>query len=391
MAFQDEVAEKFGNITGDEWLAISQGLGQGRNWQEGLSAATGGLRQARAAKAAGTRQTALDKAKEAQQAQTSKLTDLQIEQTQQKIDAGQLTKVGNALYDPINKTWHYPDPAELAKLKRASGTTKTTEHVPRPPVYDETGGMWFQSYNKDTGARTWEGPGGAIRTTPPPGATRPSDSIYGEMGKIDKAFLAKLDAEGDKATDELLTAERSLQLLADPDVWTGFGAEVISDFKSAMITAGFASEETVNAIAKIDEFRKLSFEFVMKQVAGTKGAVSDREMELFAKASPGLAKTERGNRRILEGIKILSERKRAQKRFMNEQMLGKGMPAWKAEEKWEEYLKENPIFEKGWFEVLDDGTPIETEPVEVETPTMPGQRVPGAMTTEDYLNKYAPQ
>ena len=349
-----------------DWGAMGRGLLSSPTWASGVAAGSEGVEAGRAGRA-----------KAAMEAQMMGMKQTAAEQAtalhEKKMAAGQYTKLGPySVMDTTTQEIISLPPEQMARLaamKTSGKLPKGPEYTSEEPVYDEAGNMWFRSFNKQTRENTWEGPGGEIRNSPPPGAKRPQDSIYGEIDKIDAANLKTLKTEYAQATDELQSAERSLALLADPDVWTGFGSETILGFKNALVSMGMADQGTIDTVGKMDEFRKLSFEFVMKQVAGTKGAVSDREMDLFAKASPGLAKSEQGNQRILEGIKLISERKQEQHRFMNRNVQGKGMPYWKAEEKWEDYIKANPLFTKDWFELTPSGTPEPTGQ-ELRTPEM---------------------
>jgi hypothetical protein len=290
---------------------------------------------------------------------------------EKKMAAGQYTKVGPySVMDTTSKEIISLPPEQmerLADLKAKGKAAPTVERVARDTILDGAGDMWFPDYNKTTGKWTFLGPGGQIRTTPPEGAQRPTDSIYSDLSGINAKRLEGLYEDYDLSRDELQAANRALDLLDDPEVWTGIFADTATTLKGALVSAGVASQKTMDQVGKMEELRNLTFKFVMKNVANTKGAVSDREMALFAKASPNLQNSVQGNQRILEGVRMIAERKMEQKHFMNEQVLGKKVPYHEAEKAWDEYAKANPIFTEGWFVLPSEGDTSDTA-----APRMPG-------------------
>lgn len=82
--------------------------------------------------------------------------------------------------------------------------------------------------------------------------------------------------------------------------------------------------------------------FVMEQVEASKGAISDKEMEIFRQASPGLGQTPAGNKILLDIAEKVADR----------QLLRlQEMELWRSERgsldgfesAWSQWIKENPI------------------------------------------------
>jgi hypothetical protein len=88
---------------------------------------------------------------------------------------------------------------------------------------------------------------------------------------------------------------RGIQLL-DEGVRTGFGASAVQ--KGLQIAAAFRID--VGDLAESEELFTILGDQVMARIAQTKGAVSNKEMELFEQYSAGPGKSPEGNKKILE-------------------------------------------------------------------------------------------
>jgi hypothetical protein len=77
-------------------------------------------------------------------------------------------------------------------------------------------------------------------------------------------------------------------------IYTGFGAGAVKELKR------FGEVFGVNTSAgDMEAFQSGALKVAMDFIHDTKGAISDMEMEMFLNASPGLQKTERGNKLII--------------------------------------------------------------------------------------------
>jgi hypothetical protein len=74
---------------------------------------------------------------------------------------------------------------------------------------------------------------------------------------------------------------------------TGFGAE----FKNFAAKAGAAlgMNVDVEAINNFEQFKVQQMNFVMDRISGTKGSISEKEMDAFKAAGPNVGNTKRGN------------------------------------------------------------------------------------------------
>ena len=100
-----------------------------------------------------------------------------------------------------------------------------------------------------------------------------------------------------KARDSKGTINRLKGLL--PKINTGAFEEVKLSGKRVLQALGVSDEAMDDSIANQEAFQSQAFGRVMDYVQETKGAVSNREMDLFARAEVGLTKSKKGNALIL--------------------------------------------------------------------------------------------
>lgn len=82
---------------------------------------------------------------------------------------------------------------------------------------------------------------------------------------------------------------------------TGGFNKYINAFKNYAASAGVEfSEEEMERLGQANKFEQLSGEFLFKAIGQTKGAISNREMQIFQQISPGMVNTPRGNQLMLE-------------------------------------------------------------------------------------------
>ena len=124
------------------------------------------------------------------------------------------------------------------------------------------------------------------------------------------------------------TIDQSLGFL-DSGLYTGTGAETVNKFKQFGMAFGMVDP---GATATAEQFKVNSMKAIMAWVQKTKGAISEAEMELFANASEGLARSKAGNKLILMTAKSLAD---YQKNLHRERL------------KWERETK-NPT-RRGWL------------------------------------------
>ena len=128
-----------------------------------------------------------------------------------------------------------------------------------------------------------------------------SDFDEGTVSRYEEARAAF--GEADSKLAGIAEMERLVPL-----VDSGFGAETRLQAKKAMRTLGFEVDDA--EIASAEALRAKSMDFVMQQVSKTKGAVSNKEMDLFAAAAPSLMNTPAGNKLMLSTARRSAERER---------------------------------------------------------------------------------
>lgn len=134
----------------------------------------------------------------------------------------------------------------------------------------------------------------------------------------------RVDRDLSNINNAFSTAQDQLSVLPDVQAMrqlnatgaTGPGVEVVDAAKRFAVGLGevFGEDINIEGLSDVDAIRSKGMDFVMKRIAGTKGAISEKEMKAFAEASPGLSKTTAGNEAILNFYEAaaLSSQQRAQ-------------------------------------------------------------------------------
>jgi GNAT superfamily N-acetyltransferase len=176
-------------------------------------------------------------------------------------------------------------------------------------------------------------------------ATRPvrtpeEELKVNEMTMRNKAAFDSNESiiEAGGAARDNLRKIKQIASLFDQGLKTGFGAEFLLKTKQLGQRLGIEGLDTANA----EQAQVLFGDFVMSRVQETKGAISNKEMELFAQFSPNLLKTTEGNRQIIAFIKEAEERA---------QDLSKKVRSWRdsgdsetvIRAKIEDYQDDNPL------------------------------------------------
>ena len=109
------------------------------------------------------------------------------------------------------------------------------------------------------------------------------------------------DAIGEKKGSgrKLASLQQSIAML-DAGMYTGTGAGAIQAVRKLAIATGIADVDTEIKAANVEQFRANVMDAILDRIALTKGAISEKEMTAFAKASIGLDRTVAGNRLLLE-------------------------------------------------------------------------------------------
>tara|TARA_R110000744_G_scaffold380467_1_gene501340 strand:+ start:1 stop:1026 length:1026 start_codon:yes stop_codon:yes gene_type:complete len=119
------------------------------------------------------------------------------------------------------------------------------------------------------------------------------------------------------ATSQLTEADRTLENtkqmldLVNSGVNTGSLAEAKLGLKKLLLASGITDMDAdLDAIADAETMSSKGMDFILQRIAKTKGAISEKEMKAFEKASPGLKNTPEGNRRILALVNKIADRQK---------------------------------------------------------------------------------
>ena len=139
--------------------------------------------------------------------------------------------------------------------------------------------------------------GGRVRITSQTGSPKPSPVIESPESKLQTQRLLELDKSLGSLREAGTTASldveplREITRLLDTNVKTGFGRETLMQAKK-ILGQDVSNEEQFQARVGAE---------AMKNIALTKGAISDREMDYFKTVlSPNMGKTTEGNKKIIE-------------------------------------------------------------------------------------------
>ena len=107
-----------------------------------------------------------------------------------------------------------------------------------------------------------------------------------------------------EADSILVNVQQMLELVGKVD--SGKFAETKMEIAGAMKSLGFDIDE--RSLATAQAMRSKGMDFILQRIAKTKGAISEKEMDAFKKASASLENTPEGNRMILDLAAKVAER-----------------------------------------------------------------------------------
>lgn len=135
----------------------------------------------------------------------------------------------------------------------------------------------------------------------------------GEYEKVTGKQMAELNAEIPKsatsARNKLATLDRLNQLLTDPNITTGAGANALLEAKRIAKQIGF----DVGDVGPGEAVRAIGNQFALELRnpsggAGMPGALSDKDREFLQASVPGLQQNPEGNKLIVDYMKRIAQR-----------------------------------------------------------------------------------
>lgn len=224
---------------------------------------------------------------------------------------------------PVNMTGllaeAYPERVAEAQIPGLVGPQKPIEVSPGATLYDPRSRSAMYTapgQNKPT----------SLQQNLQAAGLKPGDPRYEEaiLASLNKPGVS-VNLGGDEKTSKQVLARyedaysrsvsrqdrlRGLESMASlaGNVQSGFGADTKLEATKALSALGF--DVDMSKVASAEQFRTLAMDRVMEHIAKSKGAISEKEMAAFERASPSLANTPEGNRLILKAA-IAAERRAA--------------------------------------------------------------------------------
>ena len=185
-------------------------------------------------------------------------------------------------------------------------------------------------------------------------------------------FVNKTRENSLDSAKSIRPATRALTLLEKGDLDTGGIAELKTNTIAMLDSLGIPiDKETMDKVANTQNFRAEVGKFLFENISNTKGSISEKEMDIFAKISPGLQMTPEANKVLLKYVIKKAERDKDRVKFIQD-MRRKGVGIVEQRNRLEDYMIENDL-----SEVL---SPIAGQPVEQSaqnTFNLNGQSVQG--------------
>ena len=115
------------------------------------------------------------------------------------------------------------------------------------------------------------------------------------------SYLTEANAAQKGSSKQLASLNQSIAML-DAGMYTGTGAGAIQAVRKLALVTGLVTADSATGIdaANVEQYRANVMDAILSRIALTKGAISQKEMTAFAKASIGLDKTVAGNKLMLE-------------------------------------------------------------------------------------------
>lgn len=171
-----------------------------------------------------------------------------------------------------------------------------------------------------------------------------------QQNPLSKAMLEADQKKLDRATEASDNASTMLSTIQNfknalQNFETGPGAEY--RLKGGQIDQSLLGGKMSNqtSVAAGETLKNFGTNFVLGFVQQTKGAISDREMNLFSSASPGLQNTRQGNLKIANAMEAGAQRTVEKSSFLRSYIEQNGSLSG-ADTAWKKYTNENPIVDK---------------------------------------------
>lgn len=184
---------------------------------------------------------------------------------------------------------------------------------------------------------------GLIKESLPPRPTTQINIGDKQLNKADIKKIERADINAEQTADALSRIQNFKRAVRDYG-----GTGILEPYK---ILAGQVGQSVgvdvvdPKALAAGEQIKSFGAEFLNQFIQGTKGAVSEKEVDIYRGASPGIDKTTKGNMRIANAMEAALQRKAQKSEFLRSYYDEKGSLTG-AENAWNKFVRENPIIDK---------------------------------------------
>ncbi len=165
-----------------------------------------------------------------------------------------------------------------------------------------------------------------------------NDPIISNKARGNQEQINRITTENSDLDAELARISISQSLLENSDLKLGLGAGTLTELQRILDFVSPGNDLKLQDVPAAEAFRALVISFTTDIIGKTKGSISDKEMELFLKASPALERSKAGNARILAALQFMAER-RLERNFFIQQRLTANWNQSDAEVAWRVHLK----------------------------------------------------
>jgi hypothetical protein len=171
------------------------------------------------------------------------------------------------------------------------------------------------------------------------------------MADVNKDVVADYKADAREARKQMLRVktmevaarrltDKDFGLLNKPTEWSRALGQTINAMTGVdLVDVDTTAQGVVDLVGSLRTTEALGF------TAETKGSISDREMDLFINAVPGLTRSRSGYMLVVEGFKRIAQRKIDANAVANKLiMANKGVPPQDLEDQVAAHFKDKPIF-----------------------------------------------
>ncbi len=158
-------------------------------------------------------------------------------------------------------------------------------------------------------------------------------------------FVNKTRVNSLDSAKSIRPATRALTLLEKGDLDTGGITELKTNTIAMLDSLGIPiDKETMDKVANTQNFRAEVGKFLFENISNTKGSISEKEMDIFAKISPGLQMTPEANKVLLKYVIKKAERDKDRVKFIKD-MRRKKVSIVEQRDRLEDYMIQNDLSE----------------------------------------------